>query len=62
MDSSGRRKRVSARHQVKRLDRIFQKLALGKAGPAEETGFLRSVRIVRSAISPASKALSEIWS
>jgi hypothetical protein len=55
MDSSGRRKRVSARHQVKRLDRIFEEFALGKTGPAEETGFLRSVRIFRSAISPASK-------
>jgi hypothetical protein len=53
---------VSARHQVKRLDRIFQssllvkeEFAPGKTGPAEETGFLRSVRIFRSAISPASK-------
>jgi hypothetical protein len=36
---------VSARHQVKRLDRISQELALSKLGPAEETSFLRSVRI-----------------
>jgi len=43
---SGRRKRVSARHQVKRLDRIFREFALSKAGPAEETSFLRSVRIL----------------
>jgi hypothetical protein len=44
-DGSGRRKRVSARHQVKRLDRHFEGFALSKAGPAEETSFLRSVRI-----------------
>ena len=45
-DSSRRRKRVSARHQVKRLDRGFEGFALLKAGPAEETSFLRSVRIL----------------
>jgi hypothetical protein len=44
-DGSGRRKRVSARHQVKRLDRFFEEFALMKTGPAEETSFLRSVRI-----------------
>jgi hypothetical protein len=38
---------VSARHQVKRLDRIFEKSSLfPKIGPAEETSFLRSVRIL----------------
>jgi hypothetical protein len=38
---------VSARHQVKRPDRTFEQLtALSKTGPAEETGFLRSVRIL----------------
>jgi hypothetical protein len=42
-ESSGRRKRVSARHQVKRLDRISKGVPF-KTGPAEETGFLRSVR------------------
>ena len=42
---SGRRKRVSARHQVKRLDRPFERVRSSKNGPAEETGFLRSVRI-----------------
>src|SRR6185437_5643867 len=42
---SGRRKRVSARHQVKRLDRPFERVRSSKTGPAEETGFLRSVRI-----------------
>jgi hypothetical protein len=36
---------VSARHQVKRLDRPFEEFALSKTGPAEETSFLRSVRI-----------------
>jgi hypothetical protein len=36
---------VSARHQVKRLDRPFEEFALLKTGPAEETSFLRSVRI-----------------
>jgi hypothetical protein len=50
---SGRRKRVSARHQVKRLDRPFEGFALSKTGPAEETGFLRSVRVSWSAISPS---------
>jgi hypothetical protein len=44
-DSSGRRKRVSARHQVKRLDRDPEEFALSKNGPAEEISFLRSVRI-----------------
>jgi hypothetical protein len=46
---------VSARHQVKRLDRISEAyalskegFALSKTGPAEETGFLRSVRIFRA--------------
>jgi hypothetical protein len=38
---------VSARHQVKRLDRIFERLVLSQTGPAEETSFLRSVRIPR---------------
>jgi hypothetical protein len=47
-EGSGRRKRVSARHQVKRLDRIFEGFALfWKAGLAEETSFLRSVRNLR---------------
>jgi hypothetical protein len=36
---------VSARHQVKRLDRIFEGVRSFKTGPAEETGFLRSVRV-----------------
>src|ERR1700687_1182224 len=31
----------------------FSKGSLSKTGPAEETSFLRSVRILRSAISPA---------
>jgi len=30
-----------------------KEFALAKTGPAEETSFLRSVRILRSAISPA---------
>jgi hypothetical protein len=38
---------VSARHQVKRPGSNFKKaLALPEAGPAEETSFLRSVRIL----------------
>jgi hypothetical protein len=38
---------VSARHQAKRLDRIFEKSSLfPKTGPAEETSFLRSVRVL----------------
>jgi hypothetical protein len=43
---------VSARHQVKRLDRISEayalskeEFALSKTGPAGETSFLRSVRV-----------------
>jgi len=52
-DGSGRRKRVSARHQVKRRDRTFEGFVLSEIGPVEETSFLRSVRIFGSAISPA---------
>jgi hypothetical protein len=37
-DSSDWRKRVSARHQVKRLDRFFE-MASSKTGPAEENRF-----------------------
>jgi hypothetical protein len=37
---------VSARHQVKRLDRPFEEFALSRTGPAEETSFLRSVWIL----------------
>jgi hypothetical protein len=51
-DSSGRRKRVSARHQVKRLDRFFEKL-LSKTGPAEENRFSSFGADLWSAISPA---------
>jgi hypothetical protein len=38
---------VSARHQVKRLDPVLVKRdqRFPRNGPAEETGFLRSVRI-----------------
>src|SRR5260221_11779062 len=39
---------MSARHQVKRPDRPFQEFAPSKTGPAEETSFLRSVRISRA--------------
>jgi hypothetical protein len=46
---------VSARHQVKRLDRGFEEFAPRKSHPAEETGFLRSVRISWSAVSPAAR-------
>jgi hypothetical protein len=53
---------VSARHQVKRLDRIFEGLALTKTGPAEETGFLRSVRISKVRNFTGFQALREIWS
>jgi hypothetical protein len=59
---------VSARHQVKRLDRIFEKSSLfPKTGPAEETSFLRSVRVlaVRNftgfQAQPGFQASSEIW-
>jgi hypothetical protein len=44
---------VSARHQVKRRDRILERVRSFETGPAEETGFLRSVRMsLSSAISP----------
>jgi hypothetical protein len=61
---SGRRKRVSARHQVKRLDRILVKGSLfRKTGPAEETSFLRSVRIFKLRnFTGGLNASSEIWS
>jgi hypothetical protein len=48
---------VSARHQVKRPDRSFEEFALRKSHPAEETGFLRSVRIPWSAVSPGRKPI-----
>jgi hypothetical protein len=38
---------------------LFEELALLKIGPAEETGFLRSVRILRSAISQGPKPRSK---
>ena len=64
-ESSGRRKRVSARLQVKRLDQVSKEFALSKDDPAEETGFLRSVRIFRSAISsgptPGSKSGPDVF-
>ncbi len=56
------KKRVSARHQVKRLDRIFEELALPKTGPAEETSFLRSVRISKVRNFTGFHAVCEIWS
>jgi hypothetical protein len=52
---------VSARHQVKRLDRISREFALLKAGPAEETSFLRSVRIL-AVRNFTGESPSEIWS
>ncbi len=45
-----RRKRVSARHQVKRLDRPFEEL---ETGPAEEISFFVRCGSFSSAISPA---------
>ena len=48
---------MSARHQVKRLDRIFEEVRFFKTGPAEETDFLRSVRVpFTPAISPGQKS------
>jgi hypothetical protein len=53
---SGRRKRVSARHQVKRLDRIFEGLALWK--PVLQKKQVSSFGAdFWSAISPAAKPL-----
>jgi hypothetical protein len=40
----------------------FRGVRSEKILPAEETSFLRSVRISWSAISPARKAIREIWS
>jgi hypothetical protein len=54
-EGSGRRKRVSARHQVKRPDRNFRRSSLfSKSGPAEEPGsallafFIRCGSVVRN--------------
>jgi hypothetical protein len=55
---SGWRKRVSARHQVKRLDRLSKKGSLFEVGPAEETGFfVRCGPPFGSAISPGPKPI-----
>jgi hypothetical protein len=59
---------VSARHQVKRQDRISEERfskrgSLFQTGPAEETGFLRSVRVSLTARNfTGAKARLEIWS
>jgi hypothetical protein len=54
-EGSGRRKRVSARHQVKRPDRNFRRSSrFSKSGPAEEPGtallafFIRCGSVVRN--------------
>jgi hypothetical protein len=49
---SGRRKRVSARHQAKRLDRIFDRACSSENRLGRRKKFSSSVRIQRSAISP----------
>jgi hypothetical protein len=49
---------VSARHQVKRLDRLSKKSSLFEVGPAEETGFfVRCGPPFGSAISPGPKPI-----
>jgi hypothetical protein len=49
---------VSARHQVKRLDRLSKKGSLFEVGPAEETGFfVRCGPPLGSAISPGPKPI-----
>jgi hypothetical protein len=53
-DSSGRRKRVSARHQVKRLDRDLEKLALFGEAVGQKKSVSSFGADLRSAISPAS--------
>jgi hypothetical protein len=59
--SSGRRKRVSARHQVKRLDRTFEELApRSPVRQKKQVFFVRCGSLVRSFI--GLKALGEIWS
>jgi hypothetical protein len=55
---------VSARHQVKRLDRTLDGIRAFEAGAAEETSFLRSLRIrgsVRNFILAASAEVKS-WS
>ena len=53
-DSSGRRKRVSARHQVKRLDRTFEELALLENRSGRRNRFSSfGADLQWSAISPA---------
>ena len=61
-DSSGRRKRVSARHQVKRLDRTFEEFALYENRSGRRNKFSSFGADLRSAISPAVLSPSEIWS
>jgi hypothetical protein len=55
---------VSARHQVKRLDRISEGARVFQDGPAEETSFLRSVRILLEGpqFHQRLSAHGEIWS
>jgi hypothetical protein len=57
---SGRRKRVSARHQVKRLNRHFGRVRSDETVRQKKLniliGVLHSVRIQRSAVSPAAFA------
>jgi hypothetical protein len=47
---------VSARHQVNGRIAVWKSSLFPNIGPAEETSFLRSVRLFGSAISPASSA------
>jgi len=62
LTGSGRRKRVSARHQVKRLDRPFEGFALCQDRSGRRNKFLRSVRLPPgSAISPASRPQPALW-
>ncbi len=50
---SGRRKRVSARHQVKRSGLVFDRVRSGEIRFGGRRKFSSSVRIQRSAVSPA---------
>jgi hypothetical protein len=52
-DSSGRRKRVSARHQVKRPDRTFEGFVLFENRSGRRNKFSSFGADLRSAISPA---------
>jgi hypothetical protein len=53
---------VSARHQVKRLDRIFERVRSHETGPAEETKFSSFGADLEIRNFTGNLCPSEIWS